>query len=121
MGFVRYRDPSSGRFISRRSASHITSRPVRTESYSTHNKRTADTAGYFRGLQAVQKSILIEPGLDLGIPPDFIQAALLAEPDLTLEELIELASDLGVDFEGEDFEVWLLEELDEDQEFYKEA
>lgn len=121
MGFVRYRDPATGRFVSRRSASHRTAHPVTTESYSKRNKRTGETSGYFRGIPAIQKSLLFGPAEDLGIPRDFIQAAILAEPDITFEELVELAGDLGVEFDADQFEMVWLEELDVDKELYKET
>lgn len=120
MAFVRYRDPDTGRFISRRSASLRTARPVSTETYSETNKRTAETPGYFKRFESLQRSELFDPGRSIGLSEDFIQGAITANPDITFEELIELADDLGIEFEMDLLEMDLMEDLDTDVELYKE-
>lgn len=117
MAFVRYRDPKTGRFISRRSASHLKRRKPITEIYSPETRRRVESArGYQRTPRKALHRAIVEPALEIGIPSDFIQDYLSRTPEPTFDELLEEAIDAGVLDPMAGLED--LEDLDVDREMY---
>ena len=82
---IRYRD-TDGRFISRRAASHITTRQIDSEAYDDRGKRALISPGYSLDEKALGATIAAQ-AVALGVNPDFAADAVRESPFLNAQDI----------------------------------
>jgi len=118
---IKYRDPKTGHFISKRSASRRTKNLPITERYSDTGKNKGKKDDDFIGFIADQQEFSEQIGsvLDSVLPPGFAGGVLQDKPNLTIEQVIAIAIKEGVDFDEDDLRDFILGfDIDIDLEKY---
>lgn len=107
---IKYRDPKTGHFISKRSASRRTKNLPITERYNdtgiNKGKKNDDFIGFIPDAEEFNEQI--ESVLDSVFPPGFAGGVLEDKPNLTIEQVIAIAIKENVSFDEDDLRDFVL-------------
>jgi hypothetical protein len=107
---IKYRDPKTGHFISKRSASRRTKNLPITERYNDtgikKGKKNDDFVGFISDQEEFTEQI--ENVLNSVLPPPFVDFVLEDKPNLTIEQVIAIAVKEDIDFNEEDLRDFIL-------------